>query len=333
MRRAGYVELLGRVDAEGIHARLHWTSGSRAGEYDPWDGDRGSLPGAPRRPFGATCRDTEDGGYFAEQLWGTPRLVIVGAGHVGRAVAQIASVMGFHTVVVDDRPELARVSQLPGADLVVADDYGNALCALPDHANSYFVIVTPGHRSDRECARLCLTRTHQYVGMIGSRRKAALVRRELTEAGLPHALAQELRSPIGIHLGGPAPGEIAVSICAELVQVRAERQGSVVEAAVADAIRQLAETPDQSAVLATVIGDAGSTPRGTGARMVVNAQGPVAGSVGGGAVELEVTRRALALLEEENSSLGVSDYDLSGRQGNELDMICGGSVRVLLERI
>ncbi|GAB76606.1 xanthine dehydrogenase accessory factor [Austwickia chelonae] len=333
MRRVDYVELLGQVDAQGVYARLHWTSGPRAGRCDPWDGDRDSLTGTPRRPFGATCRETGSGGYFAEELWGTPRLVILGAGHVGRAVAQISSVIGFHTVVIDDRPGLARSDRLTGADQIVVDDYGVALRALSEHANSYFVVVTPGHRSDRECALLCLTRPHQYVGMIGSRRKAALVRRELVEAGLSPELTRELRSPIGVHLGGPDPGEIAVSICAELVQVRAECQGQVVDAEVADTIRGLARTPELPAVLATVIGDAGSTPRGTGARMVVGIQGPVAGSVGGGAVELEVVRRAQALLAEGDDALAVADYDLSGRRGNELDMICGGSVRVLLERL
>lgn len=331
MKRADYLRLFERIGTEGAVSQLHWATGPRAGSTDPWD--PAAPAGTAARGFGPTCRRVGGSLAHAETLMGRPRAVIAGAGHVGQAVAQLTVLLGFDTVVVDERPEFADLAQLPGVDTVLCGDYGRTLAELPGYANTYFVLVTPGHRMDRESAAAALRQPHEYVGMIGSRGKVAAVREALVGEGLSPAVVDSLHAPIGLPLGGREPAEIAVSIAAEIVSVRAQRGRHAFDPRVADAIVALASEPDAPAVLATVVGAGGSVPRGAGSRMLVTGRGRVAGSVGGGAVEAAAIRRASDLLEADAPETDVADYELSNREGADLGMICGGRVKVLFERI
>ena len=331
MKRADYVHLFERIGAEGAVSHLHWATGPRAGETEPWD--PAAPPGTAARGYGSACRRVGGALAHTETLMGRPRAVIAGAGHVGQAVAELAVLLGFDTVVVDERPEFADLAHLPGVGTVLCGDYGRVLAELPAYGNTYFVLVTPGHRMDREAASAALRRPHEYVGMIGSRGKVATVRQALLDEGLPSDLVDSLHAPIGLPLGGREPAEIAVSIAAEIVSVRARRARQCFDPRVADAIAALAADPGQPAVLATVVGAGGSVPRGAGSRMLVTERGRVAGSVGGGAVEAAAIRRASELLASDSPATDVADYELSNREGAELGMICGGRVKVLFERL
>lgn len=330
MNRADYLALFDRIDDHGADARVHWAAGPRAGEADPWDGHPDSLPGTPARGLGDACRETDEGCAFAETLMGEPRLVIAGAGHVGTAFAQIAVMLGFRVTVIDERPEFATAERLPAGVRVICGGYAETLAGLPDYANTYYVLVTPGHRQDRESAQACLGKPFEYVGMIGSRGKVAAVNTALAEAGVPAEKIAALHAPIGLHLGGREPAEIAVSIAAEVVSVRNSRPRGTFDPAVRDIITGLAHHPEREAVLATIVGHGGSAPRGTGSRMLVDVDGPLAGSVGGGAVEHAVILAAQEMLRV-GPEVDLADYELSDREGASLGMICGGRVRVLFE--
>lgn len=332
MRRADYLALFERIRRTGSDSRLHWLTGARAGCSDPWDGLAASLPGASSRRYGAACREIEAGSCYAETLVGPPRLLVLGAGHVGAAVAALAPSIGFHVTVVDARPEFADGDRLPGADEVLCGPYDEVLGALPPYGNSYVVIVAPGHALDRECAAICLRRPFAYLGMIGSAGKVARVRAILQDQGFTAAELDAMRAPIGLPLGGREPGEIAVAICAEMIQVRHQRGGTVVEPAVQSGMEVLAAAPSRRAALATIVGHAGSVPRGTGSRMLVGVDGVLAGSVGGGAVEAAVAARARELAHTPGA-VEVLDHDLSDREGADLGMICGGRVRALIEAL
>lgn len=330
MNRTDYLALFDRIDAHGADSRVHWASGPRAGEADAWDGLEATLPGDPLRGLGAACFETGDACGFAETLMGEPRLVIAGAGHVGTAFAHIAVMLGFRVTVIDERPEFATGERLPAGVRVICGGYAETLAALPDYANTYYVLVTPGHRQDRESAQACLAKPFEYVGMIGSRGKVAAVNKALAEAGVPAEKIEALHAPIGLPLGGREPAEIAVSIAAEIVSVRAGRSRATFDPAVRDVIAGLGRRPDSQAVLATIIGHGGSVPRGFGSRMLVDLDGPLAGSVGGGAVE-----HAAILAAQEMVRVGpevdLVDYELSDREGASLGMICGGRLRVMFE--
>ena len=332
MRRNDYLELLDRVEDEGIYSRIHWASGPRAGESDVWSGDPSELPDSSPARMGKLLFNGEEGAFYAETLTSQPRLIICGGGHVNQQVAKIGAMLDFEVTVIDDRPEFTDPVLFPDVDHLICGPYAETLLGLPDYKNSYFVVATPGHHGDQECAEVILRLPHLYLGIIGSRAKQATVNKRMLAKGFTEEEIASIHAPIGIKIGGNLPAEVAVSICAELVQVRHSRNAFVFDSVLSTAIGKLAANPDQQAVMATIVGHAGSTPRGTGSRMIVYPDGSLVGSVGGGAVEAEVIKQGLRMFED-GSDVEMNEYDLSSREGVSLDMACGGRVRVLTEAL
>jgi xanthine dehydrogenase accessory factor len=159
--------------------------------------------------------------FFIEPLFPVPRLLVVGAGHIGRAVARQGSRLDFEVTVIDDRPEYASRERLPEADSLVVGGIEGTTRAFPVSSDTYIVIVTRGHRYDAEALRTFIRSPAAYIGMIGSRQKVALMKERFLSEGW--ATAQEwdrIHTPIGLKIGSRTVEEIAVSIAAELVQVR-----------------------------------------------------------------------------------------------------------------
>jgi xanthine dehydrogenase accessory factor len=170
--------------------------------------------------------ESEDRMWFIEPVLPLPRLVIAGAGHVGRAVARLGSLLDFSVTVIDDREEFANTLNVPEADEIVLAGIGEAVRSIEDSPDNYFVIVTRGHQKDAEALRAVVGREAAYIGMIGSRRKIELMECEFLENGWATAETwAAVHAPIGIDIGSRTVEEIAVSIAAELVKVRAARTG------------------------------------------------------------------------------------------------------------
>ena len=147
--------------------------------------------------------------------------IIFGAGHVGACVAHLASYVGLKVVILDDRKEFASAENIPDADQVIAlDSFKNAYDHVYVNENSYLVIVTRGHKYDKIVLELALKTPAAYIGMIGSRRKIKLIFQALLEEGFNQDDIQRVHAPIGLPIGGETPQEIAVSIIAEMIQVR-----------------------------------------------------------------------------------------------------------------
>jgi xanthine dehydrogenase accessory factor len=159
--------------------------------------------------------------FFLEPVAPLPRLLVVGAGHIGQALARQAAWLDFDVTVVDDRADYAsRERFAQGASLIVADIEG-AVRDFPVSADTYIVIVTRGHSHDAEALRACIHSPAAYIGMIGSRHKVALMRERFLEEGWASAREWDrVHAPIGLKIGSRTVDEIAVSIAAELVQVR-----------------------------------------------------------------------------------------------------------------
>lgn len=147
-------------------------------------------------------------------------VLIFGCGHVGRAVAHLASWMGFRVVVSDDREEIATAGQIPDADLFLPGSINNVLQQLTVTDNTYIVVVTRNVLIDRELLPLLANTKAPYVGIIGSKRRWEETKRLLSEDGLSTEAMKRFHSPIGLELHAETPEEIAVSIMAEIIMLR-----------------------------------------------------------------------------------------------------------------
>lgn len=225
LRRAGGLATFFEVGRSGrIDAIVrHWVPAARGAAGSPPAGFPGfaSVMGAARtenRP-----RWIEDGKrrLYLEPHAPRPRLIVVGAGHVGRAVAHLGAFLGFEVVVIDDRPEFANRGRLPEASRIIVADPARALRAFPLTRADHVVIVTRGHRGDEEALRACIRRRPAHLGMIGSRRKIEVMRERFLRSGAATEKQwSRVHAPIGLPIGSRTVEEIAVSIAAELVRVR-----------------------------------------------------------------------------------------------------------------
>lgn len=152
-------------------------------------------------------------------------IVVIGGGHVGRATAAVSVAAGIPTLVVDDRAEFANAARFPGARAMFEDLRGERpLANVPISHGDAVVIVTRCHDVDEGVLEAAIASNASYVGMIGSRRKVAEIFRRLAERGVDAANDSRVHAPIGLALGTDAPGEIAVSILAEVLKVRSGRE-------------------------------------------------------------------------------------------------------------
>ena len=154
------------------------------------------------------------------------RLLIIGGGHIGKALAVIGNLCGFSVEVVDDRAEYANQERFPEADRVTAGRFDEVLQGYPIDGNTYIVCVTRGHRHDETSLGLVVDSPAAYVGMIGSKRRVAAVLQHLVEDGAEAEHVARVRTPIGLDIGAETPEEIAVAIMAEIILERRGGSGA-----------------------------------------------------------------------------------------------------------
>jgi len=208
----------------------------------PGSGTIGNLPGLKaateeiaknmtlllkqREPRLVISRDDLGGSVelFVEPILADPILYIFGGGHVSAQIIPLASRVGFKVEVIDDRPEFADPAKFPDAAKVHQFPFEGVLGKIPVDESSYLVIVTRGHIHDKTVLEQCLGTKAKYIGMIGSRRKKAMIYEKLLEEGFTKSDLDRVHAPIGLDIGAETPEEIAVSIVAELIQVRAGKE-------------------------------------------------------------------------------------------------------------
>ena len=157
---------------------------------------------------------------FADVFAEPPEVVIVGGGHVGRAVASVAATLGYRMAVIDDRADFANKERFPEASTVIAGDIEEAIDGHHMTRNSAVVIVTRGHKYDYQALAAAARSNAGYVGLMGSRRKVTLIYRQLIADGVPAERLRDIHAPIGLDIGAVSPEEIAVSIMAEITMHR-----------------------------------------------------------------------------------------------------------------
>ncbi len=163
---------------------------------------------------------------YVEPVIPDPVLVILGAGHVGKALAKAARFSGFRVLVCDDRPEHANRENIPDADEIVVHDYADIFSRLVIPENAYIVVATRGHNHDLEAVEASLRTKARYIGLLGSRRKKALLFRALDKAGFSPEEVGRVHVPVGLPINSVTPEEIAISIVAQVIQKRRENAAS-----------------------------------------------------------------------------------------------------------
>ncbi len=157
---------------------------------------------------------------FVEPILPVPRAFIFGAGHISKSLSKVAVLVGFESVVIDNRDQFANRDRFPEASEVYAEEYEDAFPKLNINENSYLIIVTRGHRDDMRVLKLAMGTRARYIAMIGSKRKVINVIRELEREGLPRDEFARIHAPMGLDIGAISPEEIAVSVAAEMIAVR-----------------------------------------------------------------------------------------------------------------
>jgi xanthine dehydrogenase accessory factor len=150
----------------------------------------------------------------------TPRLFVVGAGHVGWHLGRLAADAGFRVQVVDDREKFANAERFPNAEAVIVEPIPEWLHRTDIPASAFVVVVTRGHTHDLDAMRALAARDVKYLGLIGSRAKVSRIFARLLEEGMPPDCLSRVHAPIGLDIGAVTPAEIAISIMAELVGIR-----------------------------------------------------------------------------------------------------------------
>jgi xanthine dehydrogenase accessory factor len=155
-----------------------------------------------------------------KRLRTVPKLCVFGAGLVGQAVARIAPLAGFRVLVVDDREAVANRAHFPHVDEIKVCPFEQAVDEIEMDRKTFVVIMTHRHRWDYHILEKMLHKHAGYIGMIGSRDKVAKIFYALKKNGFTECELSRVCAPIGLDIGGHAPGEIAVGIVAQMIQVR-----------------------------------------------------------------------------------------------------------------
>ncbi len=159
---------------------------------------------------------------YIEPIIPDPSLIILGAGHVGKALCRAAKFSGFRVTVVDDRAEHANRDAVPDVDNLVVCDFGHTFERVAVDKKSFIVVATRGHNHDLDAVKAALKTEAHYVGLLGSRRKKALLFRTLEENGFSKDTVSRVIIPVGLPINSVTPEEIAISIMAQIIQFRRE---------------------------------------------------------------------------------------------------------------
>jgi xanthine dehydrogenase accessory factor len=163
---------------------------------------------------------------YIEPLVSSPRLLILGGGHVGRVLARMAVELELRVVVYDDRPEVMEPGLFPPSITLRHGSFEQAMAVLQPQARDWIAIMTYNHQHDYDLLCAALSTPARYIGVVASRKKMAEFRERLIDRGFPMERIEQIHGPIGLKIGGNHPAEIAISILAEIIQEKYQKDAS-----------------------------------------------------------------------------------------------------------
>lgn len=266
---------------------------------------------------------------LAEPFFPESQLIILGGGHIAVPLAEFSAKCGFAVTVVDDRPSFANKGRFPLARRVLCERFETCFPLLNINPSTFVVIITRGHRHDLDCLRKVLPLETAYTGMIGSRRRVKGAMAQLAGEGFTNEMLERVHAPIGLSIGAITPEEISISILAQLIAIK-RGQGALNWPELDRALlNELGLESQERRALVTIVESKGSTPREAGAKMIVWPHGKIMGSIGGGCSESAVMQTAYDVIR---SGICQSvDIDMTGDVAEDEGMVCGGTMKVLIE--
>ena len=182
----------------------------------------------PSRGDPGVCGGTVE--VFVEPILPPAMVVVIGGGHVGKAVVHLAKWLGFRVAVSDDREEFCNADTVPGADMYYPVEMGKLAEQLKVTRQTYLVVTSRGSNVDAKGLPSLLETEAAYIGVIGSKRRWLTTVKALQEQGVSDALIKKVHSPIGLELNAETPEEIAVSIMAEILMLKDKGTGKMMKA-------------------------------------------------------------------------------------------------------
>lgn len=161
--------------------------------------------------------------FYAEQINSSGKVYVFGCGHVAQELVPVLEHVGFRCVALDDRPEFANERVMRGAEKILLVDFENIGASVTIGPEDYICIMTRGHAYDTVVQAQALRTPACYIGVIGSKAKTAGVQRQLREQGFTDEDFARITTPIGLDIKAETPAEIAISIAAQMIEVRAGR--------------------------------------------------------------------------------------------------------------
>ena len=278
---------------------------------------------------------TADGEEYLRSFHPPERLILLGCGNIGQELCRYAADLGFTVTAVDERPAFANRTLMPDAAEILCSDFPDAIRRLQITERDYVCVITRGHRFDADCLREILPGAYpRYLGMIGSKRRVALLMKQLESEGFGPDALKRIHAPIGISINALTVKEIAISIVAELIQCRRaglDRRSKETRLTAEDIDLRLLEfltCDDVSKALLLVYETSGSTPVKSGAMMAADKVGRTVGTIGGGCGEGAVLKDAYRIIGSGTQCTVTVDMsnDIAEAEG----MVCGGEMKVLI---
>ena len=298
----------------------------KGGKEDKWDE---IIQNTPKNKKSQALTLNNKKVYF-EFLRQSYKVVVCGAGHISMSIIQMCKLLDLPVTVIDDRLTFTNNAVAAGADKVICEPFEQALDNIQGDTGTFFIIVTRGHRYDQECLEKIIHKENAYIGMIGSRLRVKKVLDYLEEKGIPREKLDKVYTPIGLRIGAETPAEIAVSIMAEIIEVKNKKTGlGAYNQELIDFI--LDEKNNIPQALVTIVSRKGSSPRDVGTKMIVSKDGTMTGTIGGGCVEADIRQTALSCLD--NKECRLVKIDMTGQEAEDDGMVCGGIIEIFVEPI
>jgi xanthine dehydrogenase accessory factor len=311
MANTFYTKFLSALEQGNLERRTVFGTGEQAIYHDGI-----FLAGSKNQPI--------EEADLVEHIKPEPHLFIFGAGHVSKALYDLAVLQEMKVTVADERIEVCNEERFPLANRILMP-YTTMLQTEFDVVSPYYVIVTHGHSYDSKCLEYALRHKSSYIGMIGSKGKVASTMQKMLDKGFSQEQLDKVCSPIGLKIGAVTPQEIAISIMAEIISYfRSDKNLVTVDP---NLVKLMAS---RHGVDVRIVEKHGSAPRSVGSQMFVTTDDQLYGTIGGGAIEnksIEIARQMI----DDNLPYHLEHFTLDA--SSDLGMICGGNAKVIFTLI